>query len=129
MLFFTWSKEILAQHEERPDLSGIWSNASRTSLYRPSNTELIVSAEQARAIVENLSIAGISGENIESGPAIDPDTGAPPAGATDFGLRGYKLFWTDPGSTLSTVNGEYRTSYFIDPSDGSIPFLETHGCW
>ena len=125
LAIFTPSKEIFAQHEERPDLSGIWSNASRTSLSRPGNTELIVSAEQARAIVENLSIAGISRENIESGPAIDPDTGAPPAGATDFGLRGYNLFWTDPGSTLARVNGEYRTSYIIDPSDGSIPFLET----
>ncbi len=125
LAIFTPSKEILAQHEERPDLSGIWSNASRTSLSRPGNTELVVSAEQARAIVENSSIAGISRENIESGPAIDPDTGAPPAGATDFGLRGYNLFWTDPGSTLARVNGEYRTSYIIDPSDGSIPFLET----
>ena len=125
LAIFTPSKEIFAQHEERPDLSGIWSNASRTSLSRPGKTELIVSAEQARAIVENLSIAGISRENIESGPAIDPETGAPPAGATDFGLRGYNLFWTDPGSTLARVNGEYRTSYIIDPSDGSIPFLET----
>ena len=103
LALFTPPKEVLAQNEERPDFSGIWSNASRTSLSRPRNTELIVSAEQAQAIVENLSIAGISRENIESGPSIDPDTGAPPAGATDFGLRGYNLFWTDPGSTLARV--------------------------
>ena len=87
LVLFTPPKEVLAQNEERPDFSGIWSNASRTSLSRPRNTELIVSAEQAQAIVENLSIAGISRENIESGPSIDPDTGAPPAGAADFGLR------------------------------------------
>ena len=125
LALFTPPKEVLAQNEERPDFSGIWSNASRTSLSRPRNTELIVSAEQAQAIVENLSIAGISRENIESGPSIDPDTGAPPAGAADFGLRGYNLFWTDPGSTLARVKGEYRTSYIIEPSDGSIPFLES----
>ena len=124
LALFTPPKEVLAQNEERPDFSGIWSNASRTSLSRPRNTELIVSAEQAQAIVENLSIAGISRENIESGPSIDPDTGAPPAGAADFGLRGYNLFWTDPGSTLARVKGEYRTSYIIEPSDGSIPLLE-----
>ena len=124
LALFTLPKEVLAQNEERPDFSGIWSNASRTSLSRPRNTELIVSAEQAQTIVENLSIAGISRENIESGPSIDPDTGAPPAGAADFGLRGYNLFWTDPGSTLARVKGEYRTSYIIEPSDGSIPFLE-----
>ena len=124
LALFTPPKEVLAQNEERPDFSGIWSNASRTSLSRPRNTELIVSAEQAQAIVENLSIAGISRENIENGPSIDPDTGAPPAGAADFGLRGYNLFWTDPGSTLARVKGEYRTSYIIEPSDGSIPLLE-----
>ena len=124
LALFTPPKEVLAQNEERPDFSGIWSNASRTSLSRPQNTELIVSAEQAQAIVENLSIAGISRKNIESGPSIDPDTGAPPAGAADFGLRGYNLFWTDPGSTLARVKGEYRTSYIIEPSDGSIPLLE-----
>ena len=63
-------------------------NASRTSLSRPRNTELIVSAEQAQTIVENLSIAGISRENIESGPSIDPDTGAPPLVQRILGYEG-----------------------------------------
>ena len=119
-----FSNPSLGQDKERPDLSGSWSNASRTSLTRPQNTKLVVSPEQAQTIVENLSIAGISRENIENGPAIDPNTGAPPAGARDFGLRGYNLFWTDPGSTLARVKGEYRASYIIEPSSGSIPFLE-----
>ena len=114
----------LAQTSERPELSGIWSNASRTSLTRPRGTDLVVSPERAQEIVSSLSIAGISRENIENGPAIDPETGAPPAGAQDFGLRGYNLFWTDPGSTLARVRGEYRTSFIIDPPTGAIPFLE-----
>jgi len=114
----------LAQTSERPELSGIWSNASRTSLTRPRGTDLVVSQERAQEIVSSLSIAGISRENIENGPAIDPETGAPPAGAQDFGLRGYNLFWTDPGSTLARVRGEYRTSFIIDPPTGAIPFLE-----
>ena len=114
----------LAQTSERPELSGIWSNASRTSLTRPRGTDLVVSPERAQEIVSSLSIAGISRENIENGPAIDPETGAPPAGAQDFGLRGYNLFWTDPGSTLARVGGEYRTSFIIDPPTGAIPFLE-----
>ena len=114
----------LAQTSARPELSGIWSNASRTSLTRPRGTDLVVSPERAQEIVSSLSIAGISRENIENGPAIDPETGAPPAGAQDFGLRGYNLFWTDPGSTLARVRGEYRTSFIIDPPTGAIPFLE-----
>ena len=114
----------LAQINEHPSLTGIWSNASRTSLTRPRGTELVVSASQAQEIVRNLSIAGISRENIENGPSIDPETGAPPAGSNDFGLRGYNLFWTDPGSTLARVEGEFRTSYITSPESGSIPFLE-----
>lgn len=84
----------------------------------------MVSAQEAEQIVANMSIAGISAENIASGPAIDSATGAPPAGAQDFGLRGYNLVWTDPGSTLAYINGEYRTSLVIDPENGQIPRRE-----
>ena len=112
------------QNEEKPQLSGIWSNASRTSLTRPRGTEtLAVSAEVAEEMVRNMSIAGISRENIEAGPAIDPETGAPPAGGQDFGLRGYNLFWTDPGSNLALVKGEFRTSLIVNPENGQIPRL------
>ena len=114
---------ILAQSSDIPELSGIWTNTSRTGLTRPRGVELVVSAEEAQEIVANMSIAGISRDNIESGPAIDPDTGAPPAGAQDFGLRGYNLFWTDPGSALARVRGEFRTSFIIDPPTGVIPRL------
>ena len=112
------------QNEEKPQLSGIWSNASRTSLTRPRGIEtLVVSSEVAQEMVRNMSIAGISRENIEAGPAIDPETGAPPAGGQDFGLRGYNLFWTDPGSNLALVKGEFRTSLIVNPENGQIPRL------
>ena len=118
------SSSGLAQSSDRPDLSGIWTNASRTSLTRPRGIEtLVVSGEQAAQIVQNMSIAGISAENVAAGPAIDPDTGAPPAGGQDFGLRGYNLFWTDPGSSLALVKGEFRTSYIVNPENGQIPRL------
>ena len=86
-----------AQSADRPELTGTWTNASRTGLQRPRGIdELVVSAEVAAQMVAGMGLAGISAENIESGPAIDPETGAPPEGAQDFGLRGYNLFWTDP---------------------------------
>ena len=71
-----------------------------------------------------MAIAGISAENIAAGPSIDPETGAPPSGSYDFGLRGYNLFWTDPGSSLALVKGEFRTSYVVDPPNGQIPRLD-----
>lgn len=115
----------IAQDADIPQLSGIWTNASRTSLTRPRGVDtLVVSAEVADQIVASSGIAGISPENIESGPAIDPETGAPPAGGQDFGLRGYNLFWTDPGATLALVKGEFRTSLIVNPENGQIPRLE-----
>ena len=124
LAFTVASTSSVAQSAARPELSGIWSNASRTSLARSGGVDLVVTAEEAQEIVANMAIAGISRENIEAGPAIDPETGAPPAGARDFGLRGYNLFWTDPGSTLARVRGEFRTSYIIDPPNGIIPRLD-----
>lgn len=114
-----------AQNLQKPELNGIWTNASRTGLSRPQGVEdLVVSKETATAIVSRMSIAGISAESIASGPAIDPETGAPPAGSYDFGLRAYNRFWIDPGSTLARVKGEFRTSLIIDPPSGQIPHLE-----
>ena len=115
----------VAQERQIPQLGGIWTNASRTSLTRPSGLEtLVVPSAEAEQIVAAMSIAGISAENVEAGPAIDPETGAPPVGGQDFGLRGYNLFWTDPGSTLALVKGEFRTSLIINPESGQIPRLE-----
>lgn len=114
----------LAQGAEKPELSGVWTNASRTGLTRPRGLEqLVVSSEEAGQIVARMAIAGISIENQEAGPAIDPETGAPPVGGDDFGLRGYNLFWTDPGSTLALVKGEFRTSFIVNPENGQIPRL------
>lgn len=114
----------LAQDTARPELSGIWTNTSRTGLTRPRGIEqLVVTGERAQQIVANMAIAGISAESVAAGPAIDPETGAPPAGGQDFGLRGYNLFWTDPGSSLALVKGEFRTSYIVNPENGQIPRL------
>ena len=115
-----------SQSQPRPDLEGVWTNASRTPMSRPQGIDrLVVNAEEAARIVEQMAIAGISAENVESGPAIDPETGAPPEGAYDFGLRGYNLFWVDPGATLAYVKGEFRTSLIVDPPSGRVPRLET----
>ena len=126
-LSFSFLSNIgFTQSTERPDLEGIWTNASRTTLTRPRGIEgLVASPQVAEQIVTNMAIAGISAENIAAGPSIDPETGAPPAGSYDFGLRGYNLFWTDPGSSLALVRGEFRTSYVVDPPNGQIPRLDT----
>ncbi|MBT6057769.1 MAG: hypothetical protein HOG51_07000, partial [Gammaproteobacteria bacterium] len=57
----------MAQEQEIPQLGGVWTNASRTSLTRPRGLEtLVVPGEEAEQIVAKMSIAGISAENVEA---------------------------------------------------------------
>ena len=111
----------LAQNAIRPDLGGVWSNASLTSLTRRSEVEsLVVTAEEARVIAASVPIGGLEG-------GFDEDDGVndtPDVAGDDFGTRAYNNFWVDPGSSLALVKGEYRTSYIIDPENGQVPHLE-----
>ncbi len=111
----------LAQKASRPDLEGIWTNASLTNLQRPQGVDsLIVSPEKARVIAAATPIAGIEG-GLDEGDGVN---NTPEAGADDFGVRAYNNFWVDPGSNLAVVKGEYRTSYIVDPENGQVPRLE-----
>lgn len=115
----------IAQDSERPDLSGLWTNASLTNLQRPQGVDkLVVTPEEAALIVANTSVAGLPLNEVDAPETATPGT-APPAGSFDFGLRGYNDFWIDPGSNLALVKGEFRSSYLIDPPNGRVPRLET----
>jgi hypothetical protein len=115
------SSLALAQSNERPDLEGIWTNASLTNLRRPRGVDsLVVSPEEARIIAASVPIAGLEG-GLDEGDGVN-DT--PELAGDDFGTRAYNNFWVDPGSNLALVKGEYRTSYVVDPEDGRVPRLE-----
>lgn len=110
--------------KERPNLTGIWTNASLTSLTRPRGVDkLVLSAEEAQTMAENASVAGVPPEEVDNSNFTDPNLGAPAKGGRDFGLKGYNAFWVDPGSSLARVKGEFRSSYVIDPPNGQIPRL------
>lgn len=107
------------------DLSGTWTNASLTNLTRPNGvTKLVVSKEEAEKIVSRTSIAGLSPEEADNSNRVDPNKGAPEKGGRDFGLRGYDGFWTNPGSSLALVKGEFRSSFIVKPENGQIPRLK-----
>lgn len=98
-----------------PDLQGLWSNASLTTLERQNYvTSLVVSAEQASAI-ERSNNAWFETDRRPT----DPGVGAPAAGGD---VRGYNSFWLDRGSKLARVRGEIRTSWVIAPATGRIPY-------
>ena len=110
-----------AQESARPDLEGIWSNASLTNLTRRSGVDsLVVSPEEAQVIAAAVPIGGIPG-GFDEGDGVN---NTPAAAGDDFGTRAYNHFWVDPGANLARVMGEYRTSYIIDPPNGQVPRLE-----
>jgi hypothetical protein len=100
----------------KPDLQGVWTNASLTSLERPANQPLVIPADRA-AQMEKQRAQMMAAQNNRTNPA----EGAPQAGR-DVG--GYNTFWIDPGSRYGVVKGETRTSWIVDPPDGRIPYSQ-----
>ncbi len=98
-----------------PDLQGLWTNASITTLERPmAISRTVVTPEQAEAIERAVNSRMASDRR----PTAS-GTGAPPAGGE---VRGYNTFWLDLGSKLATVKGEIRTAWVVDPPDGRVPY-------
>ncbi len=115
------SAPAFSQTSARPDLEGIWTNASLTKLNRPSGVDsLVVSAEVAQIIAANTPIAGLEGGLDEKDEVVN----IPDASGDDFGVRAYNNFWVEPGSNLALVKGEFRTSYVVDPANGRVPVKE-----
>lgn len=103
----------------KPDLQGTWSNASITTLERNARYENLVLTDDEiiRATDEhpqNVRLA--TDDNLVQGQLLD--------GSDLSRGRGYNAFWIDPGTKFGVINGEYRTSWIVDPVDGQIPYSE-----
>ena len=106
-----------------PDLQGVWTSASITTLERESalGNTLIVDAEEARQIEQNAALNVLTeADNAHS----DPDRAPPTDGDTD---AGYNAFWIDPGTRLAQIDGQYRTSWIVEPENGQIPYTQAAG--
>jgi hypothetical protein len=99
-----------------PDLQGIWTIATQTTLERPARYEgrLNLTPEEAAQYE-----AMIAARNLAADAPSDPDRDAPRTGVN---VGGYNNFWMDPGERLAVVNGEIRSSILIDPPDGKLPY-------
>jgi len=98
-----------------PDLEGIWTNATITTLERPDGIDsLLLTPEEAERLER---------ERADFYSDYDQPTAAQdealPAGE-DPG--GYNTFWMDEGQKLAVVRGEIRSSLIVDPEDGEIPY-------
>jgi hypothetical protein len=105
--------------EGKPVISGVWSNASVTNLQRPPGvTKLVVTREEAAALVKANPFQRLIEADNEPSDLNDnllEDKNAD---------RGYNAFWVDPGNFLASINGEYRTSWIVEPTNGQMPLSD-----
>lgn len=106
----------------KPDLQGIWTNATLTPLVRPSGVAGLVLTDAEAARMEK----AIADRRARLGEASDPNRPAPPKGGDGStgaagNVGGYNNFWLDPGERVAVVDGQKRSSLIIDPPDGQLP--------
>jgi hypothetical protein len=104
----------------QPDITGVWSTASNTSLARPGQFKTLVMNDEevarARAVhPQNVRQATDDNQKTSDGLLDGKDL--------DAG-RGYNSFWIDPGTNYGLVKGTWRTSWIVEPANGQIPFTE-----
>jgi hypothetical protein len=103
------------------DLQGVWSTASLTSLTRGGGRgganidTLVIPPEKVNQLLDNANYTQIARD---SQKRTDPNAGVFTDRQAD---AGYNAFWIDPGSEYAKVNGEYRSSWIVDPPNGQVP--------
>ena len=96
-----------------PDLQGVWTNASLTTLERPDYFDsLEISEEQVIAAKNN-------SERFNEALDNPYETGETPQSGGDVG--GYNVAWMDPGNEFIKLNGKYRSSIITYPENGKLP--------
>ena len=103
-----------------PDLQGIWTNASLTTLERGAQFAAVeLTAEQAAQIERTRADARAAA----NAPTRSSE-GAPAVGRDSNSVGGYNSFWSDPGTQLGVVNGKTRAAWISEPKDGRIPYSD-----
>ncbi len=95
----------------KPDLQGVWSNATVTPLERPqefANKEFLNDKEAAE--FEKKAVYEANGDRRDG--TAEADVG-----------RAYNEFWRDRGRVVSTM----RTSLIVDPPNGKVPPVTSEG--
>ncbi len=98
-----------------PDLQGLWTNATITTLERPDDIdELILSEAQAAEMEETRQGFYDAYDEPEANADGELLQGNDPGG--------YHTSWRDEGTRLARVNGEIRSSLIVEPANGKIPY-------
>jgi hypothetical protein len=94
-----------------PDLTGIWSNATRTPFERPEvfAGKATLSDAEAREWEAKEAQRWEEGSKVDGGRPVTIQGGA------------YNVLFYDNGSGLARFGGQIRTSMVVDPPDGRLP--------
>ena len=99
----------------RPDLSGTYDVSTLTPMQRAEDLgekKFLTDEEAAELAARALA------RDIRSNADSDPNRGAPRQGGN---VGGYNSFWIDRGTGAFKIDGQWRTSILIDPSNGRFP--------
>jgi hypothetical protein len=107
----------------QPDLQGVWSTASLTTLTRngqngTAGMGLVIPQETIDQVTAN----SYYNVRLRNDNERTPDDAGAGDGKGGGDVKGYNNFWIDPGSEYAKVNGEYRSSWIVEPANGQIPF-------
>lgn len=107
----------------QPDLQGVWSTASLTTLTRNAQNgtagmSLVIPQEK----IDEITFNSYYNVRLRNDNERTPDTAGAGDGKGGGDVKGYNNFWIDPGSEYAKVNGEYRSSWIVEPANGQIPF-------
>ncbi|HWE52826.1 MAG TPA: hypothetical protein VG273_23735 [Bryobacteraceae bacterium] len=105
------SVKIPRAPDGHPDLTGIWSNATRTPFERPASVDgkATLTDAEAKAWEARENERWEEGSKVEGGRPVTIQGGA------------YNVLFYDNGSELMRIDGQKRTSMIIDPPDGHVP--------
>jgi hypothetical protein len=108
----------------RPDLQGVWTNATLTQLERPAvYGDRVVLTQPETDALEKKNDALVALGN----KPTDPKASVKELPSDCSGGRGdncnYNAAWTDPGTRVMRVGGQPRSSFITFPANGRIPAL------
>ena len=106
----------------QPDLSGVWTNATITTLERNpifGDRKVLTEAEAKQLESGNATRVQRANEATKDGTKVDE---LPSCGGGQTGPAcGYNNFWVDPGTKVVRIGAEARTSIIMEPKNGRLP--------
>lgn len=113
-----------------PDLQGEWSNVNATPIQRPLELDSKRAYTKEEALALENKLREVDEQNYSPS---DSNRTAPPVGGLSLTLT--EVLFSDSKTNLAFINGEYRTSLIVNPSNGRFPFTENarskdiYGIW